>query len=148
MFKAENFENELMQQMEKNLVHNEVENRWSFDKIAKAAEYISFAAEIFDDTGMHKEAEMLTRMLEKIATSESSQLVRNMKETGTVFPKKSYKGHSKDNNKLSEGDEDRYAGEIEKLLGGDYGDSEDDTSFVVDSELSEIENDNDDDFED
>ena len=110
MFKTENFEHELMQQMEKNLVSNEVENKWSFDKIAKAADYISIAAEIFDDTGMYKEAEILTRMLEKLASgAEQNKLVSNMEATGTPFSKKDF--HSKDRNHLEEIDMDDEDGE-------------------------------------
>lgn len=68
MFKKENFEDELVKSMSQNLASNQVEKKYSFDKISKAADFINAAAEIFDDTGFHAEAEVLTRMLERIAS--------------------------------------------------------------------------------
>jgi len=142
MFKAEKFENELMQQMERNLVLNEKENRWSFDKIAKAAEYISFAAEIFDDTGMHKEAEMLTRMLEKMASAESNRLVGNMKATGTPFSM----GEYGDKNKATDPFDMKVEG-IEEVDEPDQGEEEDEEDGEKEDEF-DVSFTDDQDFED
>ena len=90
MFKQGSFEQELIDGMKQNLVSNELENKWSFDKIAKAADYISIAAEIFDDTGMHKEAEVLTRMLEKLANTNFAKQERGLEETGTPFQRNEF----------------------------------------------------------
>ena len=73
MFKTASFEQELMQSMSEKLVENQTENQYSYNKIAKAADYLNAAAEIFDDTGMHKEAEVITRLLEKMAQEAPAQ---------------------------------------------------------------------------
>jgi len=67
MFKISSFEQELMKEMQSRLVANQAENEYSFNKLAKAADYLNTAAELFDDVGMNKEAESVTRILEKIA---------------------------------------------------------------------------------
>ncbi len=93
MFKTGSFEKELMEGMSKSLIGNQIENKYSFDKIAKVADYLNSAAEILDDTGMYAEAELVTRLLEKIANSkkksknDSKSRVSAMKRTGIPFLK-------------------------------------------------------------
>lgn len=83
MFKTSGFEKELMQEMSKKLIENETENVYSYNKISKAADYLNAAAEIFDDTGMHKEAEMITRMLESLGQAPMGEdLWRYSQEMG------------------------------------------------------------------
>lgn len=67
MFKLENFENELMQAMSNKLTSNQNENQFSLSKLASAAEHLNIAAEIFEDVGMTKQAEVIVNLLEKIA---------------------------------------------------------------------------------
>jgi hypothetical protein len=67
LFKTGSFEAELAKGMEERLLANQVEKKHSFDKLSKTADFLHAAAEIFDDTGFHAEAETLTRMLEKLA---------------------------------------------------------------------------------
>ncbi len=92
MFKNSSFEQELIEGMSKSLVSNQLENKYSFDKIAKAADYLNSAAEILDDTGMYAEAELVTRLLEKIASKkkvkdspEAKARIKAMKRTGIPF---------------------------------------------------------------
>jgi hypothetical protein len=70
MFKISSFEQELMNEMSKQLVANQAENQHSFNKIAKAADYLNAAAEILDDTGLHAQAEVVTELLESLAGQE------------------------------------------------------------------------------
>lgn len=59
--------------MEKTLLSNQLENKYSFDKVSKAADYINAAAELLDDTGFFTEAETLTNILEKLSSSNKEQ---------------------------------------------------------------------------
>jgi hypothetical protein len=70
MFKISSFEQELIKEMQSRLVENQVENQYSFNKLAKAADYLNNVAELFDDVGMTKEAEVVTRLLEKLGQEE------------------------------------------------------------------------------
>lgn len=90
MFKMGSFEQELIEGMSKELLANQIENKYSFDKIAKAADYLNSAAEILDDNGMVVEAEIVTRLLEKIANKKKDKGLKNLKQTGTPFPLKDF----------------------------------------------------------
>jgi hypothetical protein len=70
MFKMGSFEEELAKGMETKLVSRQNENQFSFDRIAKAVDFINAASQIFDDTGFYTEAEVLTKMLERIANNQ------------------------------------------------------------------------------
>lgn len=78
MFKTGSFEQELAESMEQSLVSNQVENKYSFERVAKAADLLHAAAEIFDDTGHHFEAEVLTRLLEKIANKGATKTAASL----------------------------------------------------------------------
>lgn len=67
MFKNGSFEEELFQSMEKNLVSNQLETKHSFNKLAKAADFLYTAATIFEKAGMHKEADQITEVLKSLA---------------------------------------------------------------------------------
>ena len=67
MFKASSFENEIFQSMEKQLVSNQLENRYGFDKLAQAAECLHNAADIFDQAGMHDTATEVMAVLQNLA---------------------------------------------------------------------------------
>lgn len=67
MFKIANFENEILSSMESNLLANQADNKFSVNKLSKAADYLNNAADLFDDVGMNKEAEIVTKLLEKLA---------------------------------------------------------------------------------
>jgi hypothetical protein len=73
MFKVANLENELFSSMKKQIVSNQVENKFRFNKLAKAVEYLSAAAEIFDNAGMSEEAEELTKVLHGLAEQLSGK---------------------------------------------------------------------------
>lgn len=66
MFKLGSFSDEIMETMEKSMAINAIEKSYNFNKVAKAAEYLSAAAEIFDHANMTEEAEELTRILESL----------------------------------------------------------------------------------
>lgn len=66
MFKLANLEDELRQTMEKTLLANQVEQTHGFNKLAKAADYLNAAAEIFENAGMHSEASAIIDVLEEV----------------------------------------------------------------------------------
>ncbi len=74
MFKLGSFEAELAESMEKTLVTSQLENKYSFDKVAKAADYINAAAELLDDTGFASEAKVLTKVIERLADDKHNEL--------------------------------------------------------------------------
>lgn len=67
MFKIGGFEDELYHSMEKQLVSQQVEDRHGFNKLAKAADYLNSAAEIFENAGMTKEATEVLKVLETLS---------------------------------------------------------------------------------
>jgi len=72
MFKKSGFEDEIYRCMEKQLVSNQVEDNHGFKRIAKAAEYLEAAAEIFDQAGMTHESEETISVLHSLAMEEFS----------------------------------------------------------------------------
>lgn len=74
MFKLGSFEEELYSSMKKSLVSNQLENKYSLDKLSKAADYISDAAELLDDTGFKVEADMLTAVLKRLANEQEADV--------------------------------------------------------------------------
>jgi len=64
MFKYQNCEKDLLKNMEKNLAPKDNKSA----KLTKAIELISNASEIFEASGMNKEADKLINILEKLAT--------------------------------------------------------------------------------
>lgn len=66
MFKIGSFENEILQSMEKSLVANQTEESNGFSKLAKAADFLNNAAEIFSQAGMHTEALEVTKVLKSL----------------------------------------------------------------------------------
>ena len=71
MFKCGSTEKELMQEMEKHLITKQAEDQRGFNKLATALDYLSAAANIFDKSGMHKEAEDITNILQSFADKNS-----------------------------------------------------------------------------
>jgi hypothetical protein len=52
--------------MEKQLVSNQVETTYGFNKLAKATELLSAAAEIFEQAGMSETSEEITEVLQSL----------------------------------------------------------------------------------
>ena len=71
MFKNASFEDEIYRSMEKKLVSAQVENKHGFNKLAKAADYLNTAAEMFDNAGMHEQAAEVTEVLQELAAQLS-----------------------------------------------------------------------------
>lgn len=67
MFKQSSLEDDIFQSMEKQLVSNQLENRYGFNKLAQAAECLHNAAEIFDQAGMHDTATEVMTVLQNLA---------------------------------------------------------------------------------
>lgn len=70
MFKGGSVEDELMRSMEKELVSKQLDNKHGFDKLAKAIDYLNAAADIFENAGLHKEAEEITNILEIMSSDD------------------------------------------------------------------------------
>lgn len=73
MFKNSSVANEVLHSMEKTLVSNQVENKYGFDKLAKAADYLNAAAAVFEKAGMHKQAIEVTEVLQGLLTQLSGK---------------------------------------------------------------------------
>lgn len=67
MFKNSSFTDEIYRSMENSLVKNQSENKYGFNKLAKAIDFLNEAASIFELAGMHKEAVEVTNVLQSLA---------------------------------------------------------------------------------
>lgn len=71
--KISSFENEICQSMEESLVANQTQQLYGFDKIAKAADFLNDAANIFDQAGLYSEASEITDVLESLTKALSDK---------------------------------------------------------------------------
>lgn len=108
MFIRKNAESEIAAEMESKLITHAIEKQdYVIHKTAKAIEHLNVIAEIFDEIGMHKEAEAATILLEIVAAKKkkpkkgkksnkkksdpatnglnTKKMVENQKEKGWVF---------------------------------------------------------------
>jgi hypothetical protein len=70
MFKQASFEDEIYRSMEKTLVKTQTETKHGFNKLAKAADLLNTAADIFDKAGMYKESKEVTKVLQSLAIDQ------------------------------------------------------------------------------
>jgi hypothetical protein len=70
MFKRGSIENELMNSMEKKLFSNQIEEQHRFNKLAKAIDYLDAAANIFSNSGLQKEADVITDVISNVSDWE------------------------------------------------------------------------------
>ena len=68
MYKIGSFEQELYESMSKNLSNHRLEDKFGFDKLAKAINFLNEAAIIFDKAGMQAEAKEVLEVLQKLAS--------------------------------------------------------------------------------
>lgn len=73
MFKFGSVEEELFRGMEEQLIKNQTEKQYGFQRIAKATDYLNCAAEIFEQAGMIKEALEITTILENLLKTVESK---------------------------------------------------------------------------
>jgi len=66
MFKYGSIEKELVDSMEKELMANQLESKYGFNKLAKAIDLLNAAASIFDHAGMHEQANEITKILQNL----------------------------------------------------------------------------------
>ena len=66
MYKIGSCTEELSLNMEKALLANQTEKKYSFNKLAKAVDYLNLAADIFEKAGLTKEAEAIVSILQDI----------------------------------------------------------------------------------
>lgn len=67
MFNDDDISNEIYKSMEKQLVSNQLENKYAFNKYAKIVDYLNQAANIFDKAGMQQEANEITKIMYNFA---------------------------------------------------------------------------------
>jgi hypothetical protein len=67
MFKMASCEDEIFQSMEKNLIANQTENVYGFNKLASAVDFLDKAAAIFEKAGMTEIAEDISKVLESLS---------------------------------------------------------------------------------
>lgn len=72
LYKQSSVADEVMREMIKNLKLNQLENKHAFSKLATAIDHLAIAAEIFDNTGYTGEAEVLVRLMERLAEKKSA----------------------------------------------------------------------------
>ncbi len=75
MFNDDDIANELYRSMEKQLVSNQLENKYAFNKFAKTLDYLKQAADIFDQAGMHQEANEVTQVISSFAKKLHNQKI-------------------------------------------------------------------------
>src|ERR1700743_2205194 len=92
MFKKADISAEIASSMENQLVSNALDKRAEqMNKFAKALDCLNVAAEIFDDLGLHREAESTTNFIEvlagkkkkKPAKSKKKSKIKSKKDTAT-----------------------------------------------------------------
>ena len=66
MFKLGSFEEELYKSMEKQLVSNQAETKYGFNKLAKVFELLKTASDIFDDANMLDESKQVDSVLNNL----------------------------------------------------------------------------------
>ena len=75
MFKVSSFEDEIYRSMEQKLVNNQLDNKYSFDKLSRAADCLNAAAELFEKAGMRREADEVLLLLRKLAVQLSAKVL-------------------------------------------------------------------------
>lgn len=92
MFKKYDASAEIANAMEKVIVSNAMDKKsHNLTKLATAVEYLNNAAEIFDDVGLHKEAEFATMLLESLAGKKKSKTKPKSKSKSKSKSRKSRK---------------------------------------------------------
>ncbi len=90
MFKYASCDTELMRAMENNLIDKVADENHNLSKIARAIEYLSVAADIFDNANMSEESDEVTSILESLAglnkTAEMS--ITCMEEVSAILKEK------------------------------------------------------------
>jgi hypothetical protein len=71
MFNQKTPTDEIYHSMEKQLVSNQVENKYGFDKLAKATDLLNAAASLFEQAEMYDEAAEVTDVLQELANQLS-----------------------------------------------------------------------------
>ena len=67
MFNDDDISNEIYKSMEKQLVSNQLENKYAFNKYARTIDYLNKAASIFDQAGMYQESNEVTQVMRAFA---------------------------------------------------------------------------------
>jgi hypothetical protein len=67
MFERANFEEEIYRSMERNLISNQLESNYGFNKLARATELLNKAAYIFEQAGMIEAAQDIVEVIKSLA---------------------------------------------------------------------------------
>lgn len=71
MFNDYDISNEIYKSMEKQLVSNQLEHKYAFNKYAKTIDFLNKAASIFDKAGMYQEANEISKIMNDFASKIS-----------------------------------------------------------------------------
>lgn len=74
MFNDDDISNEIYKSMEKQLVSNQLENKYAFNKYARTIDYLNKAASIFDQAGMHQESNEITQVMRSFANKLQNKI--------------------------------------------------------------------------
>jgi hypothetical protein len=100
MFSRKDTSFDLADEMEKNLrAFAEAEVSSPINKVASAIEYLNRAAEIFDENGLHGEAEIATRLLEVFAARKGKAKKKPTNKSSVKSKSRSSKSKSKSSKK-------------------------------------------------
>ena len=95
MFIKKSFADEIAAAMERNLIDSNINKlAHTENQILKAADYLNAAAEIFDETGLTKQAEVITLLLETLAAKKTKKKTKakpKSKSKAKAAPKKKSK---------------------------------------------------------
>jgi hypothetical protein len=74
MFNDDDISNEIYKSMEKQLVSNQLENKYAFNKYARTIDYLNKAASIFDQAGMYQESNEVTQVMRAFANKLQNKI--------------------------------------------------------------------------
>lgn len=72
-FFSNSVKDEIYQSMEKQLVANQTEDRLGIKKLARAAEYLISAAQVFEQAGMTEQVKEIAEVLQELAQDIGSK---------------------------------------------------------------------------
>ena len=67
---SDDFSTDIMSSMKNNLISNTIEDKFSFNKLAKAIDYLNDAAEIFDKNELYDQSNEINKVLISLAVNQ------------------------------------------------------------------------------
>jgi hypothetical protein len=86
LYRQASIANEVMEEMAKVMKLSHLEDKYAFNKLSSAIDHLASAADIFDATGYSGEAEVLTRMISRLAEKHEEMSKEAAFEDFTLSP--------------------------------------------------------------